>query len=159
MLGTANCPCSGALLVDGADEEAVGWSVSCSESESEAIFSMNSLFELSESASEELLRVRAILMHPSGCAFTERSTQERFLEMSSSTDVLVDERSFCCCCDLSELRLALFFHEKVGMNFHLRCPIGGERACSCLARPQEGGANIVVMRVNTLALRYELFCN
>lgn len=74
VLGMPNCPCCGAVLVDGLDEEEVGGFVSGSESERTC--SAFSLSELSGSTSEELLRLAAIPIHSFGCASAERSTQD-----------------------------------------------------------------------------------
>ena len=48
--------------------------------------------------------------------------------------------------------LALLFQEKPDIKLHLHCLMVGERACSCLARPQEVGAYMVGMKLKARSL-------
>lgn len=57
------------------------------------------------------------------------------------------------CLDPSSGCLACFFQEKNDIKFPLQWLMVGERACSCLARPQEGGAYMIGMKLNARLLK------
>lgn len=153
VLAMASCPRSGAVLIDGVDEGAVGGSVSGSESK--RICSVVSLSELSESDSEVQLSVGAIATHSFGCASAERSTHDWFFKASNMMAVLAEGTSSRSWLNLRELFSGLFFHGKAGLKFNLQCLMVGGQACSCLTRPQEGGANIVGMKVDARSLKVQ----
>lgn len=70
--------------------------------------------------------------------------------------VLVEEESYQSCLNVREHLLALFFHERADMGDPSECLMVGERACSRLARPQEGGANMIGMDVDTSSLKRQI---
>ena len=76
-----------------------------------------------------------------------------FFEGSSIRDVLVGGISVRSCLDSPPVFLALFFQEKTDIKFHLQCLMVGEQACSCLTRPQEGGAYMVGMKSKARSLK------
>lgn len=96
--------------------------------------------------------IEATAIYSSGCASAERSMHDWVLKRLNKAVVLAEGAISRSRLDPQRSCLTLFILDKSDMIFHLQFPLVGERACSCLARPQEGGANIIDMRLDARSI-------